>query len=294
LLSAWTPWIAASAPGAAATAGLAASTTSCTAKAPGPATGPGSCTGISVGIVPYAPGDHFGADFQSSPGSGGNAPITVTFSNPVSSVTITIEDPGPPGNTMTAYRANGSVAGRVRFTGCGCSGINIPDTRSITAAGIVRILLTPAPLDYVAYKGLTFTPSGPCKDSMGNPVPCPDMQTAIKTLQDSAHAKSQGQCAHNVRIALDAGGLDTGDRPDSAKYYGAFLQRHGAVVVTSDHYQAQAGDIAVFLGNADHPAGHVQMYDGSVWISDFKQPSFDPYSRAHPGGASTIYRFPGH
>jgi len=103
LLSAWTPWIAPSAPGAAATAGLAASATACTATAPGPASGAGSCPTITVGIVPYAPGDPFG-DFQSDPGTGVSNPITVTFSQPVTSVTITIVDPTYAGNAMTAYR----------------------------------------------------------------------------------------------------------------------------------------------------------------------------------------------
>ncbi|HVO36490.1 MAG TPA: hypothetical protein VMT21_13035 [Gemmatimonadales bacterium] len=157
LLEAWTPWVTGSARPAGAARAEATSAATCTATAPGPATGPGACTAITVGIAPYAPGDPFG-DFQSDPGTGVSNPITVTFSQPVQSVTLTIEDPTYDGNAMTAYRADGSVAGTVSFAGSGVPGIDIPDSETITAAGMVRIVLTPAPLDYVAYSGLTFVP----------------------------------------------------------------------------------------------------------------------------------------
>ena len=44
-------------------------------------------------------------------------------------------------------------------------------------------------------------------------------------------------------------------------------------------------------GNPRHPSGHVQMYDGSQWISDFKQKHFSPYGSDVP--RSTIYRLGG-
>jgi hypothetical protein len=180
-----------------------------------------------VSIVPYAPGDPFG-DFQSDPGTGVSAPITITFSQPVTSVTITIEDPTYAGNAMTAYRPDGSIAGSVSFTGSGIPGIDIPDTQTITADGIVRIVLTPAPLDYVAYAGLTFTPgpSGLCKDSKGNPVPCPDMNVVLKWLQDSLNEPvADGNCARQCNHALGAGGMDTLARPIFRAYlYGRTLR----------------------------------------------------------------------
>jgi hypothetical protein len=287
LLSAWTPWIAASAPGAAATAGLAASATTCTATAPGPS----SCPDITVSIVPYAPGDPFG-DFQSDPGTGVSNPITITFSQPVTSVTVTIEDPTYAGNAMTAYRADGSIAGTVGFTGSGVPGINIPDTETITAAGIVRILLTPAPADYVAYEGLTFTPRGFCKDGYGNSVPCPDKHKVGAYLRENETATTGGGfCARECRLALEAGGLAPSDitgRPDSAADYGPWLVGRGAYEVSRDNYVPQEGDIVVFQRAKGHIWGHMEIYDGQGWRSDFNQGSqFLLYETSYK-----IYRFP--
>ncbi len=295
LLSAWTPWIAPSAPGAAATVGLAAPATTCTATAPGPS----SCPDISVSIVPYAPGDPFG-DFQSDPGTGVSNPITVTFSQPVTSVTITIEDPTYAGNAMTAYRADGSIAGSVSFTGSGIPGIDIPDTQTITAAGIVRIVLTPAPLDYVAYAGLTFTPAGLCKDSNGNPAPCPDMNVVLKWIRDSLNEpEADGNCARQCNHALGAGGMDTLARPVFRAYlYGPYLESRGAQLVATEataNYVPQRGDIEVVdRDGKDHADGHMAIYDGSDWLSSAVQVNIlptlpTPYPRHHH---FSIYRFP--
>jgi type VI secretion system secreted protein VgrG len=40
-----------------------------------------------------------------------------------------------------------------------------------------------------------------------------------------------------------------------------------------DKYLPQKGDIAVFQPpNDKHRHGHIQMYNGTQWVSDFKQP----------------------
>ena len=40
-------------------------------------------------------------------------------------------------------------------------------------------------------------------------------------------------------------------------------------------YVPQKGDIIVMngfiIGDQDHSAGHIQMFDGVTWVSDFKQ-----------------------
>ena len=53
------------------------------------------------------------------------------------------------------------------------------------------------------------------------------------------------------------------------------------------------GDVAVMQGFTSSPAGHMQMFDGSVWISDFKQNGFwaGPGYRTHKP-AFKIYRHP--
>jgi hypothetical protein len=109
-----------------------------------------------------------------------------------------------------------------------------------------------------------------------------------------AHAlsRSSHHCAMYCRLGMEAAGLDTGDRPRSgdAGDYGPFLLRHGAQTVPQDSYVPQVGDVVVFDKTGQHPCGHIEMYDGQHWISDFKQHSFSPYRDAACTPPFTIYR----
>jgi hypothetical protein len=121
------------------------------------------------------------------------------------------------------------------------------------------------------------------------PKPSLDKDKLVKWMDDHAEAKSVGKCARYVRQGMEAGGLNTDSRPNLAKDYGPFLIKLGAVVVHRDGYTPQAGDFAVFEGTDDHPIGHVQVYDGTQWVSDFKQNGYNPY---HDDTKSKAYRFP--
>ena len=95
-----------------------------------------------------------------------------------------------------------------------------------------------------------------------------------------------------MRLALEAGGLDTTGHPTWAANYGPFLEDSGFSAISSSNYAPQAGDIIVsppYPGDKT-PYGHIAMYDGSKWVSDFVQR--DQYAnsgyRAAKGG--TIYR----
>ena len=109
-----------------------------------------------------------------------------------------------------------------------------------------------------------------------------------------AHAltRSSHHCAMYCRLGMEAAGLDTGDRPQSgdAGDYGPFLLRHGAQIVPQDSYVPQVGDVVVFDKTGQHPYGHIEMYDGQHWVSDFKQHSFSPYRDAASTPPFTIYR----
>lgn len=99
-----------------------------------------------------------------------------------------------------------------------------------------------------------------------------DVEAAVRELAASAGAASMGQCAKYVRTALEAGGLDTSQRPVSAKDYGPFLIGLGFASVPLGAYLPAKGDVAViqsYPGGDVH--GHIAMYDGNQWISDFKQ-----------------------
>ena len=107
-----------------------------------------------------------------------------------------------------------------------------------------------------------------------------------------ALARSSHHCAMYCRLGMEAGGLATEDRPRSgdAGDYGPFLMRHGAQVVPQDSYIPQVGDVAVFNKTVQHPSGHIEMFDGNNWVSDFMQHSFSPYRDASSTPPFTIYR----
>ena len=98
-----------------------------------------------------------------------------------------------------------------------------------------------------------------------------DVKAATDYLRAHAHSPSQGQCARAVREALEAGGLCTDGRPGSAKDYDSFLPSLGFYEVDPNNYIPQAGDIVVHEAKEGHEHGHIAMYDGSDWISDFIQ-----------------------
>ena len=118
-------------------------------------------------------------------------------------------------------------------------------------------------------------------------------RSELSTWMD-AHAlsRSSHHCAMYCRLGLEAAGLSTGDRPQSgdAGDYGPFLLRHGAKTVSPNSYDPQVGDVVVFDKTSSHPHGHIEMYDGQHWVSDFMQHSFSPYHDASSSPPFTIYR----
>jgi hypothetical protein len=134
-----------------------------------------------------------------------------------------------------------------------------------------------------------------------------DGQKAVAHLvtkaKDFPPKRGEGQCATKVREAIEAGGIDIAkkDWRNSAKDYGDTLQKYGfdAEVKVGAHqgfppkkkYTPQAGDVVVIQGTSTSPHGHMAMYSGKQWISDFKQRTFWPgreYSAEEP--SYVIYR----
>jgi len=126
----------------------------------------------------------------------------------------------------------------------------------------------------------------------------PDSASVLNKSQLSnwmdAHAlsRSSHHCAMYCRLGMEAAGLNTADRPRSgdAGDYGPFLLRHGAKTVPQDAYAPQVGDVVVFDKTDQHPNGHIEMYDGNHWVSDFMQHSFSPYRDTVSTPPFTIYR----
>ena len=89
-----------------------------------------------------------------------------------------------------------------------------------------------------------------------------------------AEDESSGHCAMHVSMALEFGGFDVKGHPVPAYRYNGFLQKKGWTEISPLGYVPQKGDIIVmrpFIGRKKHLSGHIQMWNGSQWVSDFKQ-----------------------
>ena len=99
---------------------------------------------------------------------------------------------------------------------------------------------------------------------------------AVEYLINNALAKSQGKCALYVRKSINAGGI-IGISGNATEYYDTNkLIDVGFTNIGNDidEIVIKRGDIVAFSSVKGHPYGHIAMYDGSQWISDFKQKSF--------------------
>lgn len=105
--------------------------------------------------------------------------------------------------------------------------------------------------------------------------------------QAAAHAsrvalsRSSGRCARYVRTALQAAGYDFKPNPSAYQYATRGTLSSAGFTKISNDTQPQVGDVVVYDRSSKHPHGHIQIFDGSNWISDFRQSSISPYSGAY-------------
>ncbi len=138
-----------------------------------------------------------------------------------------------------------------------------------------------------------------------------DMNAAIQSLRNRAKSGSTHNCAAVVRAALNEGGFNV-QAPNGghgyAKNFGSSLEDAGFETVASSmhsgdqpatyppaRYAPQSGDVVVMdtYPTSTNQAGHMAMYDGTQWISDFKQNQFWPGQHYQDYGSSyVIYRYP--
>jgi hypothetical protein len=115
-----------------------------------------------------------------------------------------------------------------------------------------------------------------------------DIDRAVRYAQSHADLVPQHRCGEYTRKAIQAGLSGAILRnTEYAKNYGTLLLEVGFKKVgfpSVVRFDYKRGDVVVIQGtNSTHP-GHMAIFDGMRWISDFKQrPGFDVY----PGG---IYR----
>ncbi len=124
-----------------------------------------------------------------------------------------------------------------------------------------------------------------------------NIEKAIDYLNKNAVPPyGKGRCAKHVRLGILAGGIDITPHPVPAKEYGPYLEKYGFIEVSAVGYQPQKGDIIVMQSyeGAKSIYGHIEMYNGSEWVSDFKQDNLYP-SRAYKANDAKykIYRWNG-
>lgn len=117
-------------------------------------------------------------------------------------------------------------------------------------------------------------------------------EKAVEYLTSHAEKHSARLCALYVRRAIGAGGCPTFLQPRSACDYDKFLPDLGFTEVEAKGYEPQAGDIVVFSAVNGHKHGHICMYDGNQWVSDFKQKSMYSASAYRTEGSHSYWRRP--
>ena len=123
-------------------------------------------------------------------------------------------------------------------------------------------------------------------------LPRYDVRKATSYLRSRAKKRPAPpwECAEYTRQAIEAGGIVL-ERTRCAKDYGASLERAGFRKLPASE-KPRAGDVVVFGAYERHREGHMAMFDGTQWISDFLQAHFWP-GRDYEGAPFTIYRYRG-
>lgn len=128
-----------------------------------------------------------------------------------------------------------------------------------------------------------------------NDLPVLDAGRAITDIElrhGGRTTSDQGECARYVRRALEAGGVIVNSTL-SAKDYGPQLERAGFESVAGS--SLIKGDVVVIEPvQGGSPHGHMAIYDGWQWHSDFVQRDMYPNNRYRTGRPSyRIYRYKG-
>ena len=121
------------------------------------------------------------------------------------------------------------------------------------------------------------------------------------TIAPASNSKSLGYCAKAVKSFITAGGIATWSGANGAYCYNLLAARGFGVYTRGLKDKetrlewiksyAQAGDIALMENEKDY--GHICMYDGQKWISDFSQNEIWVYNPKTPKSDIIIMRYTG-
>lgn len=212
--------------------------------------------------VSYAPEGGYSPSMGSDSGSGGTSTVSITPSGAPSRDIL-----GKVNNDATIARATAPTAGS--YAGSMASG---------------NVLLQQSEQSYA-------DASANGKDNLSD-MRSSGSSTLAKKAADiatrNAKGASTGYCASFVRKALMAAGYKIKSWPEEAyQYADGMLARIGFKEIKTNDYLP--GDVIVYGCNKAHPHGHIQIFNGRNWVSDWVQRSVYPY-RSQDGGAPSIWR----
>jgi len=108
------------------------------------------------------------------------------------------------------------------------------------------------------------------------------VQKAADIARQNAKPSPGKECATYVRIALNQAGITFAHPGSACEYHSKNTLRNIGFTEISRPATFQKGDIIVFECNTVQVFGHIEIYDGSRWYSDFAQKSEDVYSSNIP------------
>lgn len=192
-----------------------------------------------------------------SPGAAGNAGGTPTR-------TAVLYSAGTPTRTATLQSYNPSGSGSLQRTLQKVDGTAMPSeldsmgVKSDNTPGVIRRTLQSSMVN-VSKKA----------------------QAAAAKASARALGKSAGKCARYVREALQSAGYKFTPQPSAYMYHTkGILASMGFTQMSPDTPEAP-GDVIVWGPIPGHPHGHIQIYDGKTWVSDFRhRRDLSPYGQS--------------
>ncbi|AWT48557.1 CHAP domain-containing protein [Psychrobacter sp. YP14] len=132
------------------------------------------------------------------------------------------------------------------------------------------------------YSATTFatTANSPIRSAARIDSSAPPALAAARAAR-AAHSRTQGLCARYVRQALQAAGYSFTPNASAYQYATRGTLAEAGFVKISNDAPPQVGDVVVYNRSSKHPHGHIQIFDGNTWVSDFIQPRKNPYSDAY-------------
>ena len=118
---------------------------------------------------------------------------------------------------------------------------------------------------------------------------CGDVNKAADWLSGHVNTSSKRKCAKYVADALEQGGFVFTRQSSAFMYHTNKVLLHLGFKIIDKPARPLKGDIYVQLATKTHKDGHIALYDGKNWLSDFRQKTDNVYKS--DAGEKVYYRY---